>query len=196
LTNMIWDYSKQNQVRFMLLLASAGIQFLFVSIVVLKLQQLNFCFVNFTNIARLDFFSPLHYYTFPLIMELNNDEIRRYSRHLILPEVGLAGQKKSRPPACCASARAASARPSPCISPPPASARSASWISTRWIFPTCNARFSTRTRTWAARRPSRPRKRSAASIRIAKVRLIHNTRIRPRTRSPHPALRHRRGRHG
>src|SRR5882724_6221792 len=28
------------------------------------------------------------------IMQLNNEEIRRYSRHLILPEVGLAGQKK------------------------------------------------------------------------------------------------------
>jgi molybdopterin/thiamine biosynthesis adenylyltransferase/rhodanese-related sulfurtransferase len=27
-------------------------------------------------------------------MELTNDQIRRYSRHLILPEVGLAGQKK------------------------------------------------------------------------------------------------------
>jgi sulfur-carrier protein adenylyltransferase/sulfurtransferase len=27
-------------------------------------------------------------------VELNSDEIRRYSRHLILPEVGLAGQKK------------------------------------------------------------------------------------------------------
>ena len=27
-------------------------------------------------------------------MQLNNEEIRRYSRHLILPEVGLAGQKK------------------------------------------------------------------------------------------------------
>ncbi|HVR36230.1 MAG TPA: molybdopterin-synthase adenylyltransferase MoeB [Methylomirabilota bacterium] len=27
-------------------------------------------------------------------MELNNDEIRRYSRHLILPEVGMAGQKR------------------------------------------------------------------------------------------------------
>src|ERR1051326_2760291 len=27
-------------------------------------------------------------------MELNNDEISRYSRHLILPEVGLSGQKK------------------------------------------------------------------------------------------------------
>jgi molybdopterin/thiamine biosynthesis adenylyltransferase len=31
-------------------------------------------------------------------MELNNDEIRRYSRHLILPEVGLAGQKKIKVP--------------------------------------------------------------------------------------------------
>jgi adenylyltransferase/sulfurtransferase len=27
-------------------------------------------------------------------MELSNDEIKRYSRHLILPEVGMAGQKK------------------------------------------------------------------------------------------------------
>ena len=27
-------------------------------------------------------------------MQLNNDEIRRYSRHLILPEVGMEGQKK------------------------------------------------------------------------------------------------------
>jgi molybdopterin/thiamine biosynthesis adenylyltransferase/rhodanese-related sulfurtransferase len=29
-----------------------------------------------------------------IAMQLDNDEIRRYSRHLILPEVGLAGQKK------------------------------------------------------------------------------------------------------
>ena len=29
-------------------------------------------------------------------MDLSNDEIRRYSRHLTLPEVGLAGQKKIR----------------------------------------------------------------------------------------------------
>jgi adenylyltransferase/sulfurtransferase len=29
-----------------------------------------------------------------LFMELDNEQIRRYSRHLILPEVGLAGQKK------------------------------------------------------------------------------------------------------
>src|SRR5436190_23454806 len=30
---------------------------------------------------------------FPL-MSLSNEEIRRYSRHLILPEVGIAGQEK------------------------------------------------------------------------------------------------------
>ncbi len=29
-------------------------------------------------------------------MELGNDEVRRYSRHLLLPEVGMAGQKKIR----------------------------------------------------------------------------------------------------
>src|SRR5258707_13173440 len=29
-------------------------------------------------------------------MELDNAQIRRYSRHLILPEVGLAGQKRIR----------------------------------------------------------------------------------------------------
>jgi len=29
-------------------------------------------------------------------VELNHDELRRYSRHVILPEVGLAGQKKIR----------------------------------------------------------------------------------------------------
>jgi len=40
----------------------------------------------------------LIYGNFPSVermgMELNHDEIRRYSRHLILPEVGMAGQKK------------------------------------------------------------------------------------------------------
>src|SRR5215467_13741559 len=35
-------------------------------------------------------YAPLPFWT----MQLNNEEIRRYSRHLILPEVGLAGQKK------------------------------------------------------------------------------------------------------
>src|SRR3954465_14529564 len=34
------------------------------------------------------------YYFAGCDMQLNNEQIRRYSRHLILPEVGLAGQKK------------------------------------------------------------------------------------------------------
>src|SRR3982751_6567586 len=29
-------------------------------------------------------------------MELNSDELRRYARHIILPEIGLEGQKKIR----------------------------------------------------------------------------------------------------
>jgi len=32
----------------------------------------------------------------PILMSLSNDEIRRYARHLILPEVGLSGQQKLR----------------------------------------------------------------------------------------------------
>jgi len=39
-------------------------------------------------------YSPFAILCLTRFVELNNDEIRRYSRHLILPEVGLAGQKK------------------------------------------------------------------------------------------------------
>ena len=43
-------------------------------------------------------------------LELSNEEILRYSRHLILPEVGLEGQQKLKARACCSSAWAGSAR--------------------------------------------------------------------------------------
>jgi adenylyltransferase/sulfurtransferase len=39
-------------------------------------------------------YSPFAIFCLTRFVKLNNDEIRRYSRHLILPEVGLAGQKK------------------------------------------------------------------------------------------------------
>ena len=56
--------------------------------------------------------------------ELTNAEIQRYSRHLILPEVGLDGQKAAEGgEACCASAQEGLARQPRCIWPPPASAR-------------------------------------------------------------------------
>src|SRR6185437_11661205 len=50
---------------------------------------------GFGSVQRLDLSASCS--TLSLIiafMQLSNDEIRRYSRHLILPEVGLPGQKK------------------------------------------------------------------------------------------------------
>ena len=58
--------------------------------------------------------------------ELTKDDFRRYSRHLILPEVGALEQQSSRPRRSCALAPAGSGRRSRCILPPPASARSGS----------------------------------------------------------------------
>ncbi len=36
-------------------------------------------------------------------MALTNEEVLRYSRHLIMPEVGMAGQKSSRLALSCSS---------------------------------------------------------------------------------------------
>ena len=40
----------------------------------------------------------LHHAALP---DLNKEEIARYSRHLIMPEVGMAGSATSKLPACC-----------------------------------------------------------------------------------------------
>jgi hypothetical protein len=42
----------------------------------------------------------------PETVTLSHDEVRRFSRHLIMPEVGLAGQKKLNKPASCSLGRA------------------------------------------------------------------------------------------
>ena len=90
--------------------------------------------------------------------QLTNDEIKRYSRHLIMPEVGdgRSAEAQGRR-ACCASAPAGWDRRSRCIWPRPASARWASSISTSWTSATCSGRFSTARRTSAARSSTRPR---------------------------------------
>ena len=76
--------------------------------------------------------------------ELSRDEIQRYSRHLIMPEVGIEGQQQAEGGArAAASAPAGSARPRRCIWPRPASARSASSISTSSTAATCSARSCT-----------------------------------------------------
>jgi CubicO group peptidase (beta-lactamase class C family) len=79
-----------------------------------------------------------------------NEEIRRYGRHLIMPEVTLEGQQKLKAArASSSSARADSARPSSLTWPRRAWGISAWSISTRSIFPTCTGRSSTRRATWA-----------------------------------------------
>jgi len=37
-------------------------------------------------------------------IELSKEEVQRYSRHIILPEVGLEGKKNKKPPVFSASA--------------------------------------------------------------------------------------------
>ena len=62
--------------------------------------------------------------------ELSHEELLRYSRHLLLPEVGVEGQQRCRPRACCSSERVGWARRRRSISPRRESARWAWWTST------------------------------------------------------------------
>ena len=67
---------------------------------------------------------------------LSKDEILRYSRHLIMPEVGMEGQKKLKAArAFCASAQAGWDRRWRCIWRPRAWARSVWSTSTWWTIP-------------------------------------------------------------
>jgi molybdopterin/thiamine biosynthesis adenylyltransferase len=115
-------------------------------------------------------------------MELNNDEIRRYSRHLILPEVGLAGQKKIKATSVlCIGAGG--------LGSPIAMYLAAAGIGKIGIVDFDTVDYSNLQRQIlhtdadvGRPRPSRPRKPSTASIRIAKS--SSTTRAsRPKTRS-------------
>jgi len=64
-------------------------------------------------------------------------------RHLILPDVGVEGQKKLKAARVLLVARAGSGRPRRCTSPRPASAPSASSTSTWSTRPTCSVRSCT-----------------------------------------------------
>ena len=91
--------------------------------------------------------------------QLTNDEIKRYSRHLIMPEVGVDGQRRLKAGRCSASAPAASDRRRRCIWRPPASGRSASSTSTSSTSATCSGRSSTARRTSAGRSSTSARDR-------------------------------------
>jgi sulfur-carrier protein adenylyltransferase/sulfurtransferase len=88
---------------------------------------------------------------------LTNDEVRRYSRHLIMPEVGVEGQRriKAARVVCIGAGGLGS----------PASERSVSSISTRSISAICSGRCCTTPRTSGGRSWRQPKRGSPASIR-------------------------------
>ncbi len=127
--------------------------------------------------------------------ELSNEEILRYSRHLILPDVGLEGQRKLKPRACCSSVRAGLARPRRSIWRPLALALSGSWTSTSWTPRTCSGRCCTARRPSASASSTRRAIASRTSIRTSKVDGARDgSHIAQRARD-HRHVRHSRRRH-
>ena len=101
--------------------------------------------------------------------ELTIDEVRRYSRHLIIPDVGMTGQKRLKNAKVLVIGAGGLGSPRCSTWPPPASARSASPSSTRSTSPTCSARSSTASPTSGSPRPSRPRSPSPRPTRYVEV---------------------------
>ena len=79
----------------------------------------------------------------PAAIDLSHEEVQRYSRHLIMPEVGVSGQKKLKAASVLLIGAAAWVPRWPCISPRRESAVSGWWITMSSITPTCSARLFT-----------------------------------------------------
>ena len=94
--------------------------------------------------------------------DLSNEEIRRYSRHLIMPEVGVDGQKKLKAARVLAIGAGGLGSPSPSTSRPPESGRSEWSIPTWWTTRTSSARSSTALPT-SAGPSSRPLRSGSAT---------------------------------
>ena len=91
-------------------------------------------------------------------VKLSKEEIQRYSRHLIMPEVGLDGQLKlKRAKVLMIGAGGFLVRRWACIWPRQAWAIWESWISMWWIRPTYRGRSRFPPPTWASSRV-KPRK--------------------------------------
>ena len=91
---------------------------------------------------------------------LTADQKQRYSRHLLIPEVGADGQAKLLDSKVLLIGAAASVRRPRCTSRRPASERSASSTSTSSICRTSSARSSTPATAWESARSNRRARRS------------------------------------
>src|SRR5215208_656464 len=99
---------------------------------------------------------------------LTPEQRERYSRHLLVPEIGLEGQTKLLESKVLLLGAGGLARRPRSTSPPPAWGRSASSTTTTSISRTCSARSSTRPTASARRRSTRPRSRSRRSTRTSR----------------------------
>jgi uncharacterized membrane protein YecN with MAPEG domain len=92
-------------------------------------------------------------------LDFTDAELHRYSRHILLAEVGAEGQARLRAARVLVVGAGGLARRSRSTWPRPASARSASWTTTGWSCPTSSGRWSTAPPASAATRPrARPRR--------------------------------------
>ena len=119
----------------------------------------------------------------------------RYSRHIIMPQVGPQGQRKLRNAKVLVSAPAASAARSRCTSRSPASAPSASSSSTWSTSRTSSGRSCTRRPTSAGRSSSRRKTSCSPTTRTCTCRAQDADHVRQRD-GHHPELRHRGERRG
>jgi len=92
---------------------------------------------------------------------LTNEEILRYSRHLIMPEVGMDGQLKLKAAKVLLIGTGGLARHWGFISPRRASGKSGWWILTWWTSPICNVKLRLAPAMLASPRPARPTRASA-----------------------------------
>ena len=89
---------------------------------------------------------------------LTPEQRNRYHRHVLLPEIGEAGQQKLLESKVLLLGAAASAPPPPCTSPPPVWEQSASSTWTSSTRRTCSARSCTTSTASGSARSIRPRR--------------------------------------
>ena len=76
-------------------------------------------------------------------MAMTDEQIERYSRHIILKEVGAKGQKKLLKGKVLIIGAGGLGAPAAMYLAAAAWEPSVSWMRTRWIFPICKDRLST-----------------------------------------------------